>query len=418
MEVEVLKWHVDEGDVVEEFQVLCDVSSDKATLEITSRYAGTISKIYPQAGETAKVGKPLCDIQTDGDDDDDDGDDDASSAPQSPSSPSSNEPPAPPSTPSAGGDGTTQRKSGQVVLATPAVRKIAKEKGIDLRSVPATGKGGRVLKDDILAYIHGGPQLVSHPPIAAHQPATPAPTKSAPMAVAQSDRVMPLSGIQSFMYKSMTVAATVPRFGYADEIVVNRLVDTRKRLKAAAESRGLKLSYMPFILKATSLALSQYPMLNAHFTDASQGMVYKGSHNLGVAMDTPSGLIVPTVKDVQDKSVLEIAEDLVRLQSLGSEGKLGSADLEGGTFTISNIGNIGGTYLDPVAPPPTVAIGAIGRIQTLPRYDEDGQVYPASIMNVSWTADHRVIDGATVARFSNVWKDYLEDPELMLLDLS
>lgn len=143
----------------------------------------------------------------------------------------------------------------------------------------------------------------------------------------------------------------------------------------------------------------------------------KASHNIGIAMDTERGLIVPNVKNVQVHSVFEIATELNRLQKLGSLGQLSTTDLTGGTFTLSNIGSIGGTYAKPVILPPEVAIGALGAIKALPRFDQKGDVYKAQIMNVSWSADHRVIDGATMSRFSNLWKSYLENPAFMLLDL-
>ena len=141
----------------------------------------------------------------------------------------------------------------------------------------------------------------------------------------------------------------------------------------------------------------------------------KGSHNIGIAMDTPSGLIVPNIKNVQDLSILEIARELNRLQELGAAGKLEKQHLEGGTFTLSNVGAIGGTYASPVLFLPQVAIGAIGKIQTVPRFDASNQVYPANILTVSWSADHRVIDGATMARFSNEMKSFIENPNAMIL---
>jgi len=219
------------------------------------------------------------------------------------------------------------------------------------------------------------------------------------------------------MAKTMTTANTVPHFGYCDEIVVDQLARLRDELKPLADSRGVKLSYMPFILKAVSLALKRYPILNSSVNPEVTKLLYKASHNLGVAMDTPNGLIVPNIKDVQVLSIFEIAQELNRLHRLGKEGKLAKADLTGGTFTLSNIGAIGGTYAKPVLMPPEVAIGALGRIQRLPRFDDKGAVVPSQVMVVSWSADHRVIDGATMANFSNLWKNYLENPKAMLLDL-
>ncbi len=183
------------------------------------------------------------------------------------------------------------------------------------------------------------------------------------------------------------------------------------------EKRGIKLSYMPFILKAASLGLTQFPVLNASFDPVNETITYKADHNIGVAMDTPQGLLVPNIKKINHLSVLDIAEELNRLQDLGSRGKLGEADLKNGTFSLSNIGSIGGTYAKPVIMPPQVAIGALGNVQKLPRFDANDNVIKAHIMNVSWSADHRIIDGATMARFSNLMKSYIENPGSMLLDL-
>jgi 2-oxoisovalerate dehydrogenase E2 component (dihydrolipoyl transacylase) len=174
---------------------------------------------------------------------------------------------------------------------------------------------------------------------------------------------------------------------------------------------------MPFFIKAASLALHQNPILNSSLSSDETELIYKEYHNIGVAMDTPNGLIVPNIKNVEDKSIIDIAKELNRLQGLASKGQLGSNDLADGTFTISNIGTIGGTYTSPIIVSPQVCIGAVGKVSAIPRFDKKGNVYPASIMNVSWSADHRVIDGATMARFGNAWKHYLENPKNFILSL-
>lgn len=247
--------------------------------------------------------------------------------------------------------------------------------------------------------------------------------------LAAADETRPLRGLARIMVKTMSAAWTVPHFGYCDEIEMDGLIALRDRLKPLAASRGVKLSYMPMILKATSLALNQYPDLNAHIAADASEVTIRGSHNIGVAMDTPRGLIVPNIKDCQARSILEIAQELNRLQGLASQGKLSEDDLAGGTFTLSNIGAIGGTYASPVLFVPQIAIGAIGKMQRVPRFGlvtvdgpngtpvQEEQVVAKHIMRVSWAADHRVVDGATMARFSNQWKAYLEEPMSMVADL-
>lgn len=401
-EVEVLKVAVKEGDTINEFDPVCEVQSDKATVEITSRFSGTVKKVHYNVGDIAIVGKPLIDIDTpDADAEDIPAPDTPTENTQSKATP---QPEAVPSSTPA----VTVETSGKV-LATPAVRRIARENNVDLARVPATGKGGRVLKGDILRFLKEGPTEVSS------QPDT---LQSRPQSeAAAEDQVVPVRGLMRTMIKTMTAATAVPHFGLDEEVEMDRLMEVRTGLKGMAQERSVKLTFMPFFIKAASLALKQYPILNSQLSNDQQTVVYKGAHNIGVAMDTPSGLIVPNIKDVQRLSIMEVAGELNRLQQLGKEGKLGTQDLTGGTFTISNIGVIGGTYARPVVNLPEVCIGAVGSIRKMPRFAEDGSVVPRSIMCVSWSADHRIIDGATMGRFSNAFKRYLEDPNSMLVDM-
>uniref|UniRef100_A0AAX7VKC1 Dihydrolipoamide acetyltransferase component of pyruvate dehydrogenase complex n=1 Tax=Astatotilapia calliptera TaxID=8154 RepID=A0AAX7VKC1_ASTCA len=406
MEVTVKEWYVKEGDKVSQFDSICEVQSDKASVTITSRYDGVIKKLYYDVDATAFVGKPLVDIET-----------------ESGSGEISEEDVV--ETPAmAQEEHTHQEIKGHKTQATPAVRRLAIENNIKLSEVVGTGKDGRILKEDILNFLAKQTGAILPPtpfqeiqtpppaPAAAPAAAKPVSTKAAvkpPPATPKpvftgKDVTEPLKGFQKAMVKTMTVALKIPHFGYCDEVDLSRLVALRSELKPLAESRGVRLSYMPFFIKAASLGLHHFPILNA-------------SHNIGLAMDTSQGLLVPNVKNVQLLSVLEIALELNRLQVLGASGQLGTADLMGGTFTLSNIGSIGGTYAKPVILPPEVAIGALGKIQVLPRFDAAGQVVPAHIMKVSWSADHRIIDGATMCRFSNLWREYLENPASMVLDL-
>ena len=320
-------------------------------------------------------------------------------------------------------------------LAAPAVRRLASEHGVTITEVMGSGKDGRVLKEDIMAYIEQrkGEETGSIKP-AVKQPTqpdakiskpksdvvhAPSPPIKPPTFVTSSieDKTVPIRGITKAMNKAMSEALTIPHFGYCDEIDIGRLVEVRKRLKSSIAEKGIKLSYMPFFVKACSMSLTEYPIINSYFNAQQETITYKADHNIGVAMDTAHGLLVPNIKSVQLLSVLEIAQELTRLQELGWAGKLGESDLKGGTFALSNIGSIGGTYAKPVIFPPQVAIGAIGKVQVLPRFDENDHVIKAHIVNFSWSADHRVLDGATVARFSNRMKSYLEEPASMVLSL-
>uniref|UniRef100_A0AAV1V5B3 Dihydrolipoamide acetyltransferase component of pyruvate dehydrogenase complex n=1 Tax=Peronospora matthiolae TaxID=2874970 RepID=A0AAV1V5B3_9STRA len=442
-EVEVLQWFVKRGDEVKQFQNVCEVQSDKATVEITSRYDGVVAKVHYEVGDMAKVGSTLVDIDVD----------DATAAKQAggkkkkvlSGAPVPRAAPAPvvdstvsaaattvaPSealvemtaVPVLSGSSVVPRggQSNEKLLTSPSVRRLAMEHSIDLHDVDGTGPEGRILKGDLLDYIRlqatqsQGAETLAYEPDAA----VPSPIEDGGRATyMQQDTVVPLSMMQKMMTKSMNAALRIPHFGYGDEVQMDALYELRKELNPLAELRGVKLSFMPFIIKAASLALKQYPILNSSVNESETELTLIASHNISVAMDTPTGLIVPNVKNVQMKSIIEIGEDLNRLQRLAVAGKLTPTDLCGGTFSISNIGSIGGTYMSPVLMVPQVAIGAVGRIQQLPRYDEEGEVRPMRVMNVSWSGDHRVIDGATMARFSNEWKGYLETPVSMLTEMS
>lgn len=301
-------------------------------------------------------------------------------------------------------------------LATPAVRGLLKELNVNILDVDGTGKDGRVLKEDVLRYVAQRDKAKAETQLAR-------PTEAArPVAsvdTTQTEAVQPLTHIQSQMFKTMTKSLTIPHFLYADEINITALSALRRKL-ASDRAQPQKITALPFIIKAVSLALEEFPILNAKLdtSDPNQPkLIMRSKHNIGVAMDTPQGLIVPNVKNVAARSIADIAEEIARLTALGREGKLTPADLSGGTITVSNIGNIGGTYVAPVIVPTEVAILGVGRSRTVPVFDEAGQVTKAEVVNFSWSADHRVIDGATMARMANKVREYIESPDRMLVRL-
>jgi len=407
-EVTVKEWFVKPGDTVAQFDNICEVQSDKASVTITSKYDGVVTKLYYEVDDIAQTGDPLVDVEIAG-----------SSGELEPVATIRDE-----------DEEVDAPKIRNVkVLATPAVRRIAMEYGVSLADIEGSGKEGRVLKEDILAHVaskspvpppaHTPPVQPTRTPAATPAKpvvAAPPPVRPAPVFLGQ-DKTEPASFMVKAMTKSMSEALKIPHFGYKDEVDMSQLVELRKNLKDACLARGIKLSYMPFIIKACSMALMHFPILNSSLNTQAETITYKASHNIGLAMDTPMGLLVPNIKGVQQLSVFDIAVELSRLHTLGLAGKLSTQDLSGGTFSLSNIGSIGGTYAKPVILPPEVAIGALGKIYTVPKYTASGDLRPAQVMNVSWSADHRCIDGATMARFSNMWKDYLESPASMLLDM-
>ncbi|KAL7319637.1 hypothetical protein PS15m_002755 [Mucor circinelloides] len=404
-ECEVIQWFVEPGSTVAEFDKICEVQSDKASVEISSRYAGKILKLHHGLNDIAKVGSPLVDIETDEEDDQ------AAAAPQPESVP---EMATQPSVKEEAHHADRSENNGSV-LATPAVRKLAKDKGIEISSVTGTGKDGRILKEDILNF--GSKQETSNQEsVGVDDPATTTTTTS------QS-----LSMVQKAMFKSMTQSLSIPQLGYKDDIEIDATTKYRAALNKHISSHPdrypfTKMTYLPIFVKCLSIALHHYPLMNAKLSGDlndvnSINITYRPSHNIGIAMDTPQGLVVPNIKNVQDKTIFEIASEIHRLSELGKKNAIPMADMKGGTITLSNIGTIGGTYANPVIVSSELAIVALGKMQKLPRFDANENIVAKQVMPVSWSADHRVIDGATIARFGNHWKNLIENPALLASEL-
>lgn len=395
VECEVVKWLVTQGQEIIEDQPVVEVMTDKALVEIPAKYSGVVSTLYYAEGDIAKVYSPLFAMQVT----------DENSAPQQDTS-------------SVKGVETTEtnvsntvttvtsklthtdtdKKNTGKALASPAVRRLARELEIDLSQIAGSGDKGRVLKDDL---------SVSASPTLGSVVITPK--------ITGGKRVEPIRGIQAAMAKHMMHSVfTVPHFSVSEEIEMDKLIDARSQLKALFENEGVKLSFMPFFIKAMSLALEQFPIINSQINSDCSEVTYFDDHNIGLAVDSKVGLVVPNIKGVQNLSLLEVAKKSNELVDLARQGRLSSADLKGGTISISNIGVLGGTVATPVINAPESAIVALGKIQRLPRFDENDAVKAVNIMHVSWSGDHRIIDGATMVRFNNLWKSYLENPITML----
>jgi len=397
-EVELMKWFVKEGETINAFDRLCEVQSDKATVEITSRYAGLITKVHHAEGDIVKVGSTLVDIQQ------------KVSTPIQLVSPQNNS--TPPTSSSKLQHPSQQIKQHQPVInqnpttfqdsnphgtvTTPAVRKLAKENNIDLRLIKGTGPNNRILKEDILNLISSSPTPQKTSPSSPTPHTTPntpptVSTSSIPRPKAHSlnsngiQRV-PIRGVKRLMLQSMTKALQVPHLTYGDEIVMDNLITLRelmnseftKRFASNGSQKQKSLSYLPLFLKITSVCLQSFPILNATLSEDLTEMLYHSSHNIGVAMASPQGLIVPVIRDVQNKSVFEITQDLNRLMGAAQSNTLNESHFTGGTFTLSNIGSIGGTYMVPVVVVPQVAIGAFGKVQVVPRYTSNPLRYSES----------------------------------------
>ncbi|UTP72134.1 2-oxo acid dehydrogenase subunit E2 [Alteromonas sp. LMIT006] len=393
IECELLTWLVAEGEDIVEDQPVAEVMTDKATVQIPAMYSGKVKKLYYQAGEIAKVHAPLFSMQL------------AELSHQS-------EQLAPQSTThgtlghndvskdtvskDSGPKNSGPRTSGKAI-ASPAVRRIAREMGIDLASIQGSGKKGRVLKEDL-------------------KPST----TSSPLAHPESSATYsePLKGIRAAMLKQMNHSVrTIPHFSVSDECRMDAMLQLKAVLTPEFTRRNIKWSLLPFYCKALSLALKEYPILNSRVSADETQIEYLSEHNIGIAIATPNGLVVPNIKGVHDKSIFAIATELNTLIHQAKDNRLPPDAFTGGTITISNIGPIGGLTATPVINHPEVAIVALGKIQKIPRFNELDEVEAQHIMTVNWSADHRVIDGATMVQFNNAWMRYLMQPVLMLSEL-
>jgi pyruvate dehydrogenase E2 component (dihydrolipoamide acetyltransferase) len=394
---EIVRWLVAQGDRVKADQPLVEVETDKAVVEIPAPRAGTILRLPVAAGETIQVGEILAVIgEADGSE--------AGAAPQPeaasvvgrldaktldlPPEPVAAEPE---------GDAAADRR----VLAIPSVRKLARDLGVDLSRVTPSGPRGRIRREDVLRM---APQDA--------EPVHPADTQRDAHGAVE---LQPLTALRRTIAKAMVEAATtaVP-ITTIDEVDISELLDWRTRGNAAA--LDVRLTLLPFIMKAVVAALKQHPALNASLAEDQQHLILKRYYHLGIATDTPEGLIVPVVKDVDRKSLLDLATELQHLVELTNTRRIPLTDLRGGTFTISNYGAVGGIFATPMLHLPQVAILGVGRFMQKPVAYE-GAVALRTILPLSLTFDHRVLDGAAAQRFLNAVMAYLVDPTRLLLTL-
>ena len=434
VECEIVKWNVAEGDEIEEDQAVVEVMTDKAVVEIPAKNAGTVHRLYYAQGDIAKVHSALFALEVAGEVTTTSGTDD-----ESPSANNSASSVASQSSVNTQTNGSSQQSTqiapskfsdGEYeppiaiegkVLASPAVRRVAREKNIDLSTVEGSGKKGRILKSDVLNLQHSNVDTSSQN-TSSSAPSSSTAEKgdlnSASTVLKGSVRTEKVRGIQAAMAKQMSASVyTIPHFTVSDELVMDSLMSLRKLLKPEFEAKNVKLSFMPFFVKAMSLALNEFPVVNSQLNEDATEISYFADHNIGFAVDSKIGLLVPNIKRVQDLSLLDIAVQMQDIIEQARAGRVAGEHLKGGTISISNIGAIGGITATPVINKPEAAIVALGKTQKLPRFDDEGNVSAQNIMAVNWSGDHRIIDGATMVRFNNLWMSYLTQPEKMLMHL-
>jgi pyruvate dehydrogenase E2 component (dihydrolipoamide acetyltransferase) len=409
-EGEIVKWLVKEGDSVVEHQPVVEVMTDKATVEIPAPASGVIAALKAKPGQVVPIGSVIFELATSG----------GTSAPAV-HAPAELVPTAAPTAPVAVG---THASDG-VVRAVPSARRVARELSIDLGSVPGSGRGGIVRRADVEAFAaRRTPVSVAPAPAVPAAPAKAAPAAKpsfAPVSVPSGARETrtPFRGVRRKIAEAMSRSkTTAAHFTVVEELDVTELVKLREAAKKLGEEQGLKVTYMPFIMKATALALARHTELNGMLDEKAQELVHFAYVNLGIATDTPNGLIVPVIREVQAKGILQLASELNDLAERTRAGKVRPDELSGGTFTITNAGNIGGILATPIINFPEIAILGVHRIQKKPGVVETPQgdrIEVRQYMNLSASVDHRLSDGANAARFLVTMKRLLENPGLLAL---
>lgn len=396
-EAELVSWHVKPGDRVKRGQLLMEVMTDKATMEVPSPFAGTVTGLQAEPGRQIKVGDVVLSYAG------------AEQTAELPEPVARNDKVEKPPAVVAEAKKPEKARAAATrepvtVKASPSVRLMARKLGVDLREVQGTGPGGRILIDDLSRRF------------LAEAPAQrPAKAEAKPDYGTPGTRIK-YQGLRRKIGERMVLSKrTVPHYTYVDECDVTDLVRLREALKEKYASAGIKLTYLAFIVKAAAEALKDIPIVNASLDEEGGEIVLHDRYDIGVAVAAPSGLIVPVVRDVDKKSVAQVARDIERLSSEARSGKSKLEDLKGGTFTVTSIGGIGGLISTPVINYPEVAILGIGKIIKRPVYDDAGNIRPADLLYLSISCDHRVVDGAIGAVFGNAIIRHLKNPATLLL---
>jgi pyruvate dehydrogenase E2 component (dihydrolipoamide acetyltransferase)/2-oxoisovalerate dehydrogenase E2 component (dihydrolipoyl transacylase) len=401
-EAELVNWLVRPGDEVRRGQTLAEVMTDKATMELPSPFAGTVTALHAQPGQAVKVGDLLLSYSGAG----------QAAAPSTlsaqvpaavgqaagPVAKGQNGPPV------GGADGRLP------VKAAPSVRHLARKLGIDLAGVRGSGPQGRILVEDLTGQV---------PAPADRASGTQGPRQ--PPAEARPDHGKPgtrlkLQGLRRRIAEHMALAKrTIPHYSYVEECDVTELVRLREGLREVYARAGIKLTYLAFFVKAVAAALKEVPLVNASLDEEAGEIVLHDRYHIGIAVATAAGLVVPVVRDADRKDLGGIAREIERLSGEARAGKARWEDLRGGTFSITSVGSLGGLFSTPVINHPEVGILGLGKVVRRPVFDAAGQVRPADLIYLSLSFDHRVVDGAVGAAFTNAIVRQVQNPAVLLL---
>lgn len=458
-EGEIVKWFVKAGDTIEEDDVLVEIQNDKAVVEIPSPVSGTIEEVLVEEGTVAVVGDVLVRIDSP---DEDGGEDDSEKEDAAPevkeekedtekteeteeteeqvqagtaeSGQDVDKEPAEEQQPEGDTGAGAQPQSVEEteadpnarIIAMPSVRKFARDKDVDIKKVQGSGNNGRIMKEDVEAFLSGD-QKTAEPAkeqeeVAAkgsEQAEEAAPKAKEAPAVPEGEfpeTREKMSGIRKAIAKAMVHSKhTAPHVALMDEVDVTELVAHRKKFKDIAAEKEIKLTYLPYVVKALVSTLREFPALNTSFDDETSEVIQKHYFNIGIAADTEKGLMVPVIKNADRKSVFAISDEINTLATKARDGKLSAAEMKGASCSITNIGSAGGQWFTPVINHPEVAILGIGRIAEKPVV-KNGEIVAAPVLALSLSFDHRMIDGATAQHALNHIKRLLSEPELLLME--
>jgi pyruvate dehydrogenase E2 component (dihydrolipoamide acetyltransferase) len=424
-EGEIVNWLVQEGDSVAENQEMVEVMTDKATVTIGAPKPGKVAERRFKVGDTVPVGEILIVIDLGG------GAPAEAPPPAAPAAAPAPAPKAPSGGPvaSAVGDirenlpgmspeparGPAPSSNGDFFsdkpLAAPATRKLARELGVDLRRVEPSGSSGRVTREDVERHAQGAPAPRAAAP-------APAPAAPPPVKVAEGDERVPIRGLRKRIFENMARSKhTAAHFNYIEEVDVGRLIELRDRARPHGEKQGVKLTFLPFIVKAVVAALKLHPRLNSVVDEQAMEHVVKKTYDIGIAMATDAGLMVPVVRHADRRSVLEIAREIDRLAVAARDGKSQREDLGGSTFTVSSLGKLGGFVAPPIINHPEVGIMGVHAIKKKPVV-RGNEIVVGDVMMLSFSFDHRIIDGDVGALFAQEVVSYLENPDRLLVEMS
>ncbi|WP_042350869.1 dihydrolipoamide acetyltransferase family protein [Bacillus massiliigorillae] len=392
-EGEILQWFIQEGELVKQDQPILEIQTDKVNAELTAPATGKIIKLFFNEGEVVEVGNTLFQILEENET-------------FIPAPPIVVEPPSNNEEKEMKPITNTQEVTINRPLATPYVRQLARELNIDLQLVNGTGPAGRITEHDLQNYQKPQPIQEVEPILSVQHPCH-----------TQEERI-PLKAIRKKIAEHMVKSSTIiPHVTHVDELEMDALKTMRDQFKTYAEQKNIKLTFLPFFIKAIVTALQEFKMLNASVDDHTNEIIVKNYYHIGIATDTPAGLIVPVIKNANQKSIFQLAEEIKQLAAQAREGTLTLEQITGSTFTISNVGAIGGLHATPIINHPEVAILALHKME--PRMvirDWEGVI--RYMMNMSLSFDHRVIDGVTAVRFTNRIKELLENPNLLFMEMN